>query len=137
MRGIPVTSVAAHRWSTSPMSLSEQRLAKPLHGAEVQRVLDLNAIERTLARCPGAAAGTACAGPWPPTGPTRRSCAARRSGGSCELCESHRLSPRRSSIVNLAGYEVDAYWPDARLVVEIDGARVHHTRRAFHEDRAA
>jgi very-short-patch-repair endonuclease len=31
---------------------------------------------------------------------------------------------------------VDAYWSDARLAVEVDGAEAHHTRRAFHEDRA-
>lgn len=32
------------------------------------------------------------------------------------------------------GYEVDFWWPDQRLVVEIDGYRFHSTRRAFEHD---
>ena len=32
-------------------------------------------------------------------------------------------------------HEVDAYWPDAELVVEVDGREVHHTRLAFQKDR--
>jgi very-short-patch-repair endonuclease len=51
------------------------------------------------------------------------------------LCRDHSL-PQPQFNVNVAGYELDAYWPDANLAVEIDGARTHHTRRAFHEDRA-
>lgn len=29
----------------------------------------------------------------------------------------------------VAGYEVDAFWPDAGLVVEVDSYGYHHTRR--------
>jgi very-short-patch-repair endonuclease len=29
----------------------------------------------------------------------------------------------------------DAYWADARLVVELDSASFHHTRHAFEDDR--
>jgi very-short-patch-repair endonuclease len=35
----------------------------------------------------------------------------------------------------VAGYEVDAYWPAHKLVVEIDGWRYHRTRRRFEDDR--
>lgn len=35
----------------------------------------------------------------------------------------------------LAGYEVDALWPAARLVVEIDGRAWHADARAFERDR--
>jgi very-short-patch-repair endonuclease len=35
----------------------------------------------------------------------------------------------------LHGYEVDFHWPAERLVVEVDGADVHATRRAVHRDR--
>jgi very-short-patch-repair endonuclease len=34
------------------------------------------------------------------------------------------------------GYEVDMHWPEARLVVELDGYAFHGTRKAFEEDRA-
>jgi very-short-patch-repair endonuclease len=30
---------------------------------------------------------------------------------------------------------VDAFWPQAKLVVELDGYAAHGTRRAFHSDR--
>lgn len=36
----------------------------------------------------------------------------------------------------LNGYQVDAVWPDRRLVVEVDGWDFHRGRRAFETDRA-
>ncbi|MDO8209519.1 DUF559 domain-containing protein [Conexibacter sp. CPCC 206217] len=33
------------------------------------------------------------------------------------------------------GREVDAWWPSARLAVELDGWQDHGTRRAFQRDR--
>jgi very-short-patch-repair endonuclease len=35
----------------------------------------------------------------------------------------------------LHGFQVDALWPDLRLVVEVDGHRFHGGRRAFEADR--
>ena len=35
----------------------------------------------------------------------------------------------------VAGFEVDALWPDRRLVVELDGYSFHRSRRAFEGDR--
>ena len=35
----------------------------------------------------------------------------------------------------MAGYELDVYWPEARLALEIDGAETHDTTYAFHSDR--
>lgn len=34
-----------------------------------------------------------------------------------------------------AGFEVDAFWPGARLVVELDGFSYHRSRAAFERDR--
>ncbi len=33
------------------------------------------------------------------------------------------------------GYELDAYWPEERFAVELDGYDTHRTRRAFEQDR--
>jgi very-short-patch-repair endonuclease len=37
--------------------------------------------------------------------------------------------------VEVGGYEVDFYWPDAKLIVELDGFAAHGTRRRFESDR--
>jgi very-short-patch-repair endonuclease len=37
--------------------------------------------------------------------------------------------------VVVAGVMVDFYWPQARLVVEIDGWGFHRSHRAFEDDR--
>jgi very-short-patch-repair endonuclease len=42
--------------------------------------------------------------------------------------------PVTNQLVN--GYQVDAIWPDHRLIVEIDGYEFHGGRRAFATDRA-
>lgn len=51
------------------------------------------------------------------------------------FCRAHRLPPP-STNVSLLGSEVDAFWPEARLVVELDGFAYHHHRTAFEQDRA-
>jgi very-short-patch-repair endonuclease len=50
------------------------------------------------------------------------------------LIESAGL-PMPQSNVHVAGYEVDLYWPDARLVVEFDGWKTHSSRTRFESDR--
>lgn len=43
--------------------------------------------------------------------------------------------PRPRTNVRIAGFEVDSYWPDSRLVVEVDSWRFHGSRRSFEADR--
>jgi very-short-patch-repair endonuclease len=50
------------------------------------------------------------------------------------LCRRHHL-PQPEVNVPLLDYLVDFHWPDARLVVEVDGLASHGTRRAFQADR--
>jgi very-short-patch-repair endonuclease len=60
-----------------------------------------------------------------------RSKAARRLKA---LCRAAGLPiPRMNAIV--AGWEVDAFWPAARLIVEVDGWNFHRSRQAFERDR--
>ena len=91
-------------------------------------------IERALARVPGR----------PGRHKLRRVLAAYDGGppmtrseaerGFLRLCEAHSITAPQTNVM-VGGYEVDFHWPDARLVVEVDGAATHHTRRAFHADR--
>jgi len=47
-----------------------------------------------------------------------------------ELCQAYRLArPRVSTFVE--GFEVDACWPEHRLIVETDGREHHGTRRGL------
>ncbi len=50
------------------------------------------------------------------------------------LCRKSPL-PQPEVNVPLLDYIVDFLWPEARLVVEVDGRATHGTRRAFQEDR--
>lgn len=43
--------------------------------------------------------------------------------------------PRPHTNVRVEGFEVDALWPDRRLVVEVDGYAYHSSRAAFERDR--
>jgi very-short-patch-repair endonuclease len=43
--------------------------------------------------------------------------------------------PAPQTNVEVAGYEVDMYWPSQRLVVEFDGWSTHSSRTAFESDR--
>lgn len=51
-----------------------------------------------------------------------------------ELCAAHEL-PRPRVNVRVGEYEVDFHFPDAGLVVELDGDAAHRTKRAFETDR--
>src|SRR5918992_3105529 len=51
-----------------------------------------------------------------------------------QLCKAAGLPPPRTN-ARVAGYEVDAYWPAERLIVEVDGWTYHRTRTAFERDR--
>ncbi len=50
------------------------------------------------------------------------------------LCAKHGLPAPGVNLI-VEGLEVDAVWPDRRLVVELDGHAYHRTRAAFERDR--
>jgi predicted transcriptional regulator of viral defense system len=134
-RGIPVTTVSRTLLDLARV-LSPAALAKAVHEAEILRLLDVAEIERAIERA-GAVPGRArlrAAITEPATGVTRRELEKR----FVALCRRSGVRLPRTNVFVRAGdrlIEVDALWPDERLVVELDGAAVHHTRRAFHEDR--
>lgn len=68
---------------------------------------------------------------WQPVGGTRSELE-RRFVGLCR--ESGLPTPAINRVIE--GFEVDAVWEEAGLVVELDGYAFHKTRRAFERDRA-
>jgi hypothetical protein len=132
--GIPVTSVARTLLDLAEV-LPRRRLERAFDEADRQHLLDLSAIGRLCERSRGRhglkplkALLSARFRPVPET----RSELERQF---LDLCRQAGLPP---PLVNchVAGFEIDAAWPDRRLVVELDGFAFHHTRSAFERDRA-
>lgn len=126
--GLPVTS-AARALLDIARTLSMRELERAYDQALVSGVATRRDVERELAR-----------GPAPPAlramlerqiGPTlTRSEAEERF---LALVRAARLpAPRVNARAH--GYELDFYWPAARMVVEIDGYAFHSTHRAFEAD---
>jgi very-short-patch-repair endonuclease len=130
--GFPVT--------TAPRTLLD--LASSLSGRQLERAIDEAARLRLctseemiavaqVARRPGsrrllAALGIHEAG----STPTRSELEER----FLAICRNRHL-PQPEVNVPLLDYVVDFFWPEARLVVEVDGQATHGTRRAFQDDR--
>lgn len=136
IRAIPVTTVARTLVDLAAV-LNADALERCVHQAEVLRVLDVGEVARALTRARGrrgtGALRRAIATPSPGTTRSpleRRFLALCRRGG----LPLPRLNVHLDVGDRLA--EVDALWPEQRVVVELDGAGAHLTRRAFEEDRA-
>jgi len=136
VEGIPVT--AMHRTLVDLADvLPTPRLARALGEAERLGRLDVRAIEGALERTRGRRG--------PGAARLRAALAELRSAGLTltrseledrflALLDAHDL-PRPRTNVQIGAHEVDALWPSARLVVELDGYAFHHDRVAFHRDR--
>jgi len=131
--GIPTTSVARTFVDLADV-LNERQLTTAVRQAELLKLLDVRAIDTTLDRLPGRTGRhrlKRVLAAYEPEPHLLRSEAERKLK---RLCEQHRL-PQPQFNVQVAGYEVDVYWPEAKLALEFDGAETHLTRHAFHEDR--
>ena len=51
-----------------------------------------------------------------------------------DLLRAHGIPTPQTNVL-VDGFLVDAYWPDADLVVELDGYEFHRARDAFERDR--
>lgn len=135
LRGIPVTSVARTLVDLAGM-LTPDRLAQAVHQAEVLRLLDtsevLAALDRAASKRGTRALRTVLTEPSP--GLTRNAFEQM----FLEACRAGGLPmPTVNTFVDKGDRltEVDALWSAERVIIELDGAAAHHTRRAFHEDR--
>lgn len=134
IHAIPATSLARTLVDLADV-LPEKPLADAVHEAEVLRKFDRRKVERVLTRVPGRKGRHKLhrvLAAYRDVQPLTRSRAERLV---LAMCAAHGLpTPRTNTWVE--GHEVDFHWPQANLVLEADGAAVHRTTRAFHEDRA-
>lgn len=131
-RGIPVTSVPRTALDLAPL-LRFDRLKRLLKRSEELKAFDLPAFESVLARNKGHRGAR----------PLRRALATyrpprfTRSGLEVhflDLVERAGL-PLPVTAFNVAGHELDVYWPGHGFAVELDVFETHGTRQSFEDDR--
>jgi len=130
--GIPVTSLARTLLDVAERE-SNQTLRRAWDEAERLGLLDIAAVRELCARSPGRRGLepiTALIAEMRPAPHTKRELEAK----FFDFCQTQRL-PRPACNVLVEGYEVDAFWPAQRLVVELDSWEFHRGRRAFERDR--
>jgi very-short-patch-repair endonuclease len=131
-QAIPLTSVGRTLVDLAAV-VSSSVLTKAIEEAERRERFDLIAIEATIARAPtrkGVKPLLKALSAYRPP-PTTRSRTERRMIKA--LHSAGLREPRINTLV--ADYEADLYWPEARLVVEIDSPGFHDNPRVFETDR--
>jgi hypothetical protein len=126
-------------WATTPArtildcapALSDKRLTRLVNEARKRGHVtpeSLDDIAQRYPRHPGASRLQSLN--LAPGGPTR-------SGFEDDFvlfCRHHRL-PTPVMDTHVCGFEVDAYFPEHKVIVELDSWKYHHTRDAFQRDR--
>jgi hypothetical protein len=132
VENIPVTA-----WPRTLLDIAAEapirRLERMLERTEELNLFDLRRVEALLSRTVG----------HPGHGRLRRAIelyrepAFTRSGLErrfLDLVDGAGL-PRPVTAFNVAGHELDVYWPQGRFAVELDVFETHGTRAAFERDR--
>jgi hypothetical protein len=129
-RGITVTSPARTALDIAP-SLSRRQLTRLVNDARLGRYLRLPALADVLERNPYHR-GTKLLKPFVenPGNPTRST---MEDEFLAFLAKYNLPTPQINVYVH--GHEVDAFFPEHNLIVELDGWETHQTRTAFEEDR--
>jgi hypothetical protein len=130
--GIPVTTVARTLLDLAEIARPRE-LERAIDRAERLELLDLSLIGAVCARSPGRHGlkplNRALDDLIDP--PITKSELERMF---LDLCRAYGI-PLPMTNVPLLGWEVDAYWPDHNVVVELDGYEWHKTRADFERDR--
>jgi len=131
VKGIPVTSVARTLLDLAEV-VDEQELTLAWEEADRRRLLSLPAVEAVCARGFGRHGLKRVRALLEASRPSTRSPLEARV---VELCRAHSL-PLPETNAKVLGKEVDAFWPEQRLMIEADGFEFHGHRAAFERDRA-
>jgi very-short-patch-repair endonuclease len=131
--GIPITTVARTLFDFAEVT-DDRTLARAFEESDRLGLLEIPALERVCARGVGRRALLpirrlidVARGPEPTCSPLE--------DRLLEFCREHDLPLPQTNVIVL-GREADAFWPDARLVVEADSWSFHRHRAAFERDRA-
>ncbi len=131
--GISVTTVERTLLDLAEV-LDREQLRRALEEADRLKLLDLAALHSLLARSPGRHGlrplRTLLSQTWDPIKVTR----SELEDAFRDLCDRAGLPPPLTN-AQVAGLEVDAFWPAHNLVVELDGYEYHRTTAAFERDR--
>jgi predicted transcriptional regulator of viral defense system len=131
--GVPVTSIARTLLDLADVAPA-RHVERALHQAEILRAFDLTALEDVLARANGRRGAKIL----------RQALAQHKRGPTLtrsELEEAFLAIIDRAGLARprmntkVRGYTVDAYWPERRLIVEIDSYKYHRSRSRFESDR--
>lgn len=128
---IPVTSLA--RTLLDLAEVAPSRLRRAVDEADRQQLLDVRAVRELCDRSHGRRGLKpllALLDQASDTPHTRRQLEAL----FFDFCRTQGL-PLPACNVLVEGYEVDAFWPAFRLIVELDSWEFHRGRRAFERDR--
>ncbi len=115
-------------------TMSQRGLESCLSEAERLRLIridELRSISELGRGWPGIRKLRTALAIWDPTILDTRS---ELEAGFLAACRTHEVPPPVLN-VEVAGLEVDCLWPEARLVVELDGFTHHGGRAAFERDR--
>ena len=130
--GLPLTSVPRTLLDRAP-TVSRGHLERILNRAERLEILDLGAVDKTLARAGKHPGITKLRGALIP----HREPAFTRSGLErlfLKLLRDADLPPPSANVF-IAGFQLDMYWERERFAVELDGYEFHRSRSAFESDR--
>jgi very-short-patch-repair endonuclease len=130
--GIPVTTLPRTLLDLAEVT-PKSHVVRAMTEAERQQIIDLNALNELLARSPGRRGRR----------PLREILADAVIEPETREEFEHRFLqlvleaalPRPQVNVLVEGKLVDAYWPHAQVIVELDSWKFHRHRNAFEEDR--
>lgn len=131
--GLPVTALPRTLLDLAITARGEQ-MEGYLERAEKRELLDVRAIEALLGRCGGHRGRGRLAKALDVYRPDPSFTRSRFEKHFRRLVTAAGI-PAPSMNYNVAGYELDAYWPDLRFAVELDLFETHGSRAAFERDR--
>ncbi len=135
--GIPVTSVS--RTILDLAGLGARRQAqRAMHEADVRQLTDRLSVPDLLVRYPRRHGAPLLRDLLADDPGIRGAPGNRIEDKFADLLDRHGISrPRFNPHLSIAGrqFRPDCLWPEDKLLVELDGAAVHRTRKAFEKDR--